>query len=284
MNNRNNQPKDFGKINYKISKLANLVYKDKNEILDSSREDVELRWLVDLGDMELNRQNGNGTYRIHRKVLLSYCMIDKVLFLSFRGTSGIKDYPTDLNISMKQFVKGGKSFGNVHNGFLSCIQSFKNEIDEVVKIIYDMGEVKIVHVTGHSLGGALAVLYLALSINESDIKFNSITTFGQPKVGDKIFSQWFKSILESNKCLYYRHVNKVKSVKGDLVARLPFSILGYHHTNGHLVSADKTKNYVFGGEELDTGLDNENQQMYKLWLEDHKMDLYQDVAKCNEYI
>ncbi|KAI5056164.1 hypothetical protein GOP47_0029685 [Adiantum capillus-veneris] len=90
-------------------------------------------------------------------------------------------------------------------------------------------------ITGHSLGGALAALFAALVLynnverNEKKLlveHLRAVFTFGQPRVGDKVFASFMASTLEKHKVQYYRVVYAY-----DLVPRIPFdhSIFGFKH-------------------------------------------------------
>lgn len=59
-----------------------------------------------------------------------------------------------------------------------------------------------VHVSGHSLGGAIATLY-ALSLAETGYTVN-LFTYGSPRVGDPNFYDWF---VKFTKLTHYRVVN-----------------------------------------------------------------------------
>lgn len=45
-------------------------------------------------------------------------------------------------------------------------------------------------VTGHSLGGAIAV-HAALDLVSINLKVDTLYTYGAPRVGDKKFAEWF---------------------------------------------------------------------------------------------
>jgi hypothetical protein len=74
--------------------------------------------------------------------------------------------------------------------------------------------------TGHSLGGALAVL-AGYFLAEQNYPVHSIYTYGQPRAGDAAFAADFE-VLCGGKT--YRVVNQ-----NDLVPRLPGWLLGYRH-------------------------------------------------------
>ncbi|CAO3573172.1 unnamed protein product [Mortierella alpina] len=73
------------------------------------------------------------------------------------------------------------------------------------------------YICGHSLGGGLATTFLAKMVQSNssllDI-FSGLYTYGQPKIGDKDFSNAFGSKLA---CKMFHHVHN-----NDIFARLPF--------------------------------------------------------------
>ena len=79
-------------------------------------------------------------------------------------------------------------------------------------------------ITGHSLGGALALL-CAHRLALQTVPIHSVHTFGQPRVGDHAFAAAYDSLLGDRT---YRVVNQ-----NDVVPRLPGVLLGYQHA-GHL--------------------------------------------------
>ena len=88
-----------------------------------------------------------------------------------------------------------------------------------------------IEVTGHSLGSALATLYVAENANSSDVITPLLCTFASPRVGDSAFAATFDRLGIAS----WRIVNEL-----DLVPKLPF--IGFTHvateylyTSGDLV-------------------------------------------------
>jgi len=130
---------------------------------------------------------------------------DRLAVLTFRGTERDgRDILTDISISKEEY-KGAK----IHSGFLRAYKSVEKHINKEVSRIPEEYEF---HVTGHSLGGALAVLYCAYGVIEP----LSLVTYGQPRVGDK-------SLLERLSQINYTRV----VYQSDVVTRVPY--IGYTH-------------------------------------------------------
>lgn len=111
--------------------------------------------------------------------------------LCFRGTQQVRDWSTNIRISPQPIVNpktGEGTIGNMHKGFHDAFISAESEIRArlVLSNVKDLP----LYVTGHSLGGALAVVatwYL------SSKTLAACYTFGAPRVGDDGLLGWFKT-------------------------------------------------------------------------------------------
>ena len=119
--------------------------------------------------------------------------------LSFRGTEGIMDWKTNLN-AYKEVVDGVP----IHTGFLQAFRLVKTDIQADLDQL--AGKEYALYLTGHSLGGALA-LVATKEIARASI--GACYTFGSPRVAGIGFAQKIKTPI-------YRVVNA-----RDIVPRVP---------------------------------------------------------------
>jgi hypothetical protein len=125
---------------------------------------------------------------------------DGMLILAFRGTQpGIKDVATDIKANLVPAPGGGR----VHRGFL---ESFENVKTRVSNALSDHAGLP-VYITGHSLGGALAMVATRYLGSDST---GATYTYGCPRAADDGF-------YESIRTPVYRVVNAA-----DGVTRVPF--------------------------------------------------------------
>ncbi len=139
--------------------------------------------------------------------------------VAFRGTEPkkLQDLLTDVKFRQVD-LPSEEGRGAVHRGFHDA---FTPVWDKVRGVLAKHGGKK-VFITGHSLGGALAVV-LAARLVASGQDVEGLHTFGQPRVGDPTFARW----LAQNVHHFYRWRNN-----NDIVTRMPPGHWGYEHS-GH---------------------------------------------------
>lgn len=141
--------------------------------------------------------------------------------LAFRGTESIGDVVTDCNIFG---VLGPAGFGRVHRGFRNALLTIWPDVVSSLASSDKVEEGRL-HITGHSLGGALADLAGAYILSNSFLRARlcEVVTFGAPRVGGLRYVGSYKWLEENNG----RHVRYVNGA--DWVPRHPWTLWGYAH-------------------------------------------------------
>lgn len=140
---------------------------------------------------------------------------DEAVVLAFRGTrpDQMADWMADIHIQQTPFTEyfTASSIGSVHDGFAHLLAvGWKSILSEIVRLQED-GQT--LWVTGHSLGGALAVMATAAITFSARLPVNGLYTFGQPRVGDMDFCAQCDSHFGD---VMFRFVNNE-----DIVTRVP---------------------------------------------------------------
>ncbi|MCD7460602.1 hypothetical protein HAX54_043879 [Datura stramonium] len=166
----------------------------------------------------------------------------ELIVVAFRGTEFFSsdDWISDFNLSWYEIPGMGK----VHAGFMEAlglqkslgwpkdiVQTETNNnnqpspayyfLRKLLKQLLEKNEKARFVVTGHSLGGALAILFPAILAfhEESGLlkRLAGVYTFGQPRVGDENFVEYMKGQLAKHEVPYHRVV-----YSSDMVPRLPY--------------------------------------------------------------
>ena len=108
--------------------------------------------------------------------------------ICFRGTKQVKDWMTNLKIKPVAIKdpRTGAIIGNMHEGFHDAYMSVHDDIAACLKGYEDLP----LYITGHSLGGALAVV---ATWYQSSARLAACYTFGAPRVGDEALIDRFKT-------------------------------------------------------------------------------------------
>ncbi len=147
--------------------------------------------------------------------------------IAFRGTKSLDDWMTDLQatpVSFPWIFTSGPDVGNIHAGFGHSLVDAWGQIAAAIKKLFPAPDVAAampqpptLWLTGHSLGGALAVIAGAAFSMWSNAPIRSVSgiyTFGQPRVGLFEFCSNYDHLLSTKT---FRFVNNQ-----DLVPRVPF--------------------------------------------------------------
>lgn len=148
--------------------------------------------------------------------------------IAFRGTKDFDDWMTDLQATPVGFpwiFASGPDVGDIHAGFGHALFDAWGQIAAATKKLIpapDVPQQPTLWLTGHSLGGALAVLAGAAFSMWSGAPIRSVSgvyTFGQPRVGLFRFCGNYDHLLRAKT---FRFVNNQ-----DLVPRVPFRGFDY---------------------------------------------------------
>ncbi len=130
--------------------------------------------------------------------------------VAFRGSSSYRDW-----ISDGQCWRADYFGAEVHFGFLNALEGVR------LKLMDRLSRAKTpLLITGHSLGGALAMLF-ADWLNRNGHLFSAVYTFGQPRIGNGTFARVYNAGLRQ---ISFRFVHEE-----DIVPRIPGVLLGYRH-------------------------------------------------------
>lgn len=136
---------------------------------------------------------------------------DRMIVTGFRGTEVLKiyDWLTDADTPP---VPGPANKGFVHYGFHQALQSVYPRIRDTIQELRTDGQS--IWFTGHSLGGALAMLGGAqLYFEEPRLLPDGVYTFGQPRTCERLLAGAHNAAFR-DRC--YRFVNN-----NDIVPQLP---------------------------------------------------------------
>mmetsp|Transcript_7314 Transcript_7314/g.11125 ORF Transcript_7314/g.11125 Transcript_7314/m.11125 type:complete len:339 (-) Transcript_7314:705-1721(-) len=156
------------------------------------------------------------------------------IYLAFRGTE-VEDVGTILNFALEPYGDPSSTnvtfpAGKVHKGFntnLFGTGKLYLTLDAIISAAMEQYANYQLVILGHSLGGALAILYGAhVAKNLMPDKNILVQSIGTPRVGDKTFKS---SLRQIKNLANWRVVYKL-----DAIPRIPLNNQGYQHA-GHLI-------------------------------------------------
>ncbi|WNT36860.1 MULTISPECIES: lipase family protein [Enterobacter] len=131
------------------------------------------------------------------------------VLVAWCGTDSLLNILTDLSFAPKQCLPELAGAGNVHGGFLDAYQLAKRKFGDkfdlrAIRTSLDKG--KSLFICGHSLGGALALLYAAEIKDYQPVLY----TYGMPRTFTR------SAIASLGDIKHYRHVND-----NDTITQIP---------------------------------------------------------------
>jgi predicted lipase len=144
----------------------------------------------------------------------------QAIVIAFRGSVDLTNWLFNLNQLATNY--SSCSGCQVHLGFYSAFKTVAPLVKTAVDELQTLHKGSKIIFTGHSLGGAMAVL-CALNFKETYNIVGDVYTFGQPRVGNKKFADFLENKIPN----IYRVINYA-----DAFVHVPPSAVGYKH-GGH---------------------------------------------------
>lgn len=244
----NAQQIDFKKIR-QFAALAKATYETENTVKQTDFFDsYTLKQYRNIPEIEI-------TYLIASDKLTNEPVI------AVRGTSNVENALVDIAVKLRDEAAAGIK---LHDGFALAASRIYQDIQPLL----DKSER--VHLTGHSLGGAVAVI-LAMYLEHDGFNVGNVITFGQPKVTNIAGSR------------QYADLNLIRVVTPrDLVPLVPpidpldINNLDIYWHGGRevLLNTDNSYSILEGSTSMLRATKFTQQMLDEQNLVNHKMDLY----------
>lgn len=164
---------------YSLAQVADLAYKRESVIEETARQ-----WGFD--QVRHHHTRFNPPFPLQDTQAFTMAS-EKMIITAFRGTepAQIRDWLSDATTPP---WPGPAKTGYIHYGFGEALESVYPDVKETIDEFTTQGQS--VWLTGHSLGGALAMLAGArLHLEEPGLTVNGVCTFGQPRTCDRLLAE-----------------------------------------------------------------------------------------------
>jgi triacylglycerol lipase len=234
----------------------------------------KIKLICRLWDLQLLQiianDSGSGLLKIHTRGVI--VKGHGGLIMAFAGTdplvpaNWISDFDVGLNVGFNTGPGLGLTPGPLHRGF---DKAFDAVSEQVTQALAERGSEPLL-ITGHSMGGALAVIAADHCLTEKKLRATAVYAFGMPRVGDEDFAVRYNDTLGA---ITYRLVHG-----DDIVATVPPSRFGFRHVGrlincargGHFAPDQPTSEFSdepqFGGS-LMSGLQQGLRDLFALQLQ-----------------
>lgn len=127
------------------------------------------------------------------------CSFEETIYVALRGTEGVvKDIITDISAYPSSYYSDGFCGSKVHIGFLDAYLSIEGRIEQAVRNLIAMHPKSPLIVTGHSMGGAMAVI-CALDLQKKfPDKRVIMYNYGAPSVGNSDFIDMYNACVNTS--------------------------------------------------------------------------------------
>lgn len=127
----------------------------------------------------------------------------------------------------------------VHSGFLNCWTNLGSDMLTEVRRLLALTPSAAVYTTGHSLGGAVAMIAAYVLEYDEKIPISGVYSYGSPRVGNKEFATYYNQ---------GQHLSWRVTHNNDPVPHLPPEAFGFTHiANEVYYNADSTVHHVCDG-------------------------------------
>jgi len=156
--------------------------------------------------------------------------------VAIRGTESIMNWIENLH-----FAKTDKEMScagcMVHSGFYDVWKAHEAEVlAEVLRLQRAYPGVKL-YVTGHSMGGAAALIGAYVLQYDHNQTISGVYTMGCPRVGNAAFANFY---MQESKT----HVTWRLTHHRDIVPHLPLESMGFHHTSTEVFYTEDSSSYI----------------------------------------
>jgi len=219
-------------------------------------------------------ESGNYTLTLYHTIpdiqisfFLATNELTKTQIISVRGTSNIENAMVDISLKLMMDKNTGV---RLHEGFSFAAKQIYAELEPLLNSDYK------INVTGHSLGGAVALI-LAMYLDAYQFNIEQVITFGQPKV---------TNISGANKI---QHINVIRVVTPfDLVPLVPLfdpldisNVDVYWHAGKEVILLADTQYAILEGTDSMLRATRFTQKpLTEDNLSNHQMPLYLEMIKA----
>lgn len=202
---------------------------------------------------------------------------DDCVYVSFRGSSSTADFIADIDI--RRYCLDNEcsvpipSGVTLHQGFYEQYRVVQDQLfAKLEDLLEDRDDIPI-SICGHSLGASLGQIAAAHISSYPSFKSHKVSciTFGGPRVGNRAFSAWYESCVDTPLRIVHWY---------DPIPNLPI-LPFWQHTNGECIYFTKTKTRIM---KRDLPWFQRVYWILKyvmpwsvLYLKDHAMDVYVDI-------